>query len=158
MITYRTASGLTELFQAFQLLKNLDVYYPGFDSWFINKCMPSISSGTDKMVIAENDNQMIGVSIIKNSEEEKKLRCVRVVPEYKGRGVALHLMDRSLVLLDCDKPAVTVAEELFHDWSRIFVNRYDFDLSTVAKGAHRPGKLEYFFNGKGIIETPYGRE
>lgn len=158
MTSYRTASGLVELNSAFNLLRGLDSYYPDFDGWFINKCMPSIVSGLDKMVIAENDNQMVGVAIIKNSSDEKKLRCVRVSPEYKSRGIALHLIDIALTLLDCDKPVTSVPEELFHDWSRILVNRYSFNLTTVEKGECRPNKLEYFFNGAPIEPTVYGRE
>ena len=47
---------------------------------------------------------------------------------------------------------------MINDYSRIFVNRYDFDLSHVYKGLYRKGKLEYEFNGgKTLTEkTLYG--
>lgn len=147
MITYRQASGLTELSQAYFLARDLDAYYPEFGFWFANACVPAVMSGRDKMVVAELDGQMIGMALAKASAGESKLRCVRVAPEHKNRGVAVHLIDRTLRLMDCSLPATSVAEELFHDWSRILINRFGFQLDRVEKGMFRKGKLEYFFNG-----------
>lgn len=163
MITYHQGSSLTELMLAHQVLRGIDAYYPEFDDWFINKCMPAVSSGKDRMILAEDHQRIVGVALVKNGEDEKKLRCVRVLPEYNGKGVAIHLIDRALRTLDCDKPATSVPEELLHAWSRILVNRFNFDLGHVAKGLYRPGHLEYFFNGERsndhqVPETPYGRE
>ena len=84
----------------------------------------------------------------KHADDEIKLRCVRVLPEYQNRGTGLHLVDRMLTLLDCDKPHCTVAEEMFHSYSRAFINHFRFNLDEVTKGMYRPGKLEYIFNRK----------
>ena len=156
MITYREARGLTELCQAFELARGLDAYYPEFGFWFANACMPAVMAGQDKMVVAELDGQMIGVALSKASQGESKLRCVRVDPRHKNKGVAIHLIDRSLRLLNCDRPATSVAEELFHDWSRILVERFGFQLSRVQKGTFRQGRLEYFFNGDPAPKAPVG--
>ena len=61
--------------------------------------------------------------------------------------LGITLMDRMLETLECTKPLATVSEEMLHQYSRIFVKRYGFSLDDVAKGAYRPRKLEYYFNG-----------
>lgn len=157
-VHYRRSDRLVDVMRAFQVLRGLDRYYPQFDDWYVNKCVPAILSGTDGLLLAECGTRIVGVAIVKNAADEQKLRCVRVAQEFKGRGTAIHLMDRALRHLGCDKPAVTVPEELFHDWSRILFNRFEFSVQTVVKGAYRPGKLEYFFNGGLQPAAPYGRD
>lgn len=146
MITYQRSSRLADAMLAGNLLQGLDNYYPDFGFWFINKCMPGILLGDDIFIVAREHNRIIGVALGKASKEETKLRCVRVLPEYQHRGIGLHLIDKTLTALDCDRPLCTVSEEMLHLYSRAFINHFNFDLSTVNKGMYRPGKLEYVFN------------
>lgn len=146
MIHYRTTNSLTEAFIAKQKLLDLEQFYPDFNYWFSNKCLPGIVIGTDKLIIAKHDEQIIGIAIGKDSVDEKKLRCVRVRPDYQQRGVGIHLVDKMLRAIDCDKPIATVSEEMLHDFARPFVNHFNFDLTSVNKGMYRRGKLEYIFN------------
>ena len=151
MLEYQQTRNLVDTFLAKQLLSTLDVHYPGFEHWYVNKCMPGILVGTDVMIVAKDKGHVVGVALGKKREEETKLRCVRVLPEYQNRGTGLHLIDRMLKALDCDKPHCTVSEELLHLYSRAFVNRYHFDLTEVLKGLYRPQKLEYVFNAPGMF-------
>jgi GNAT superfamily N-acetyltransferase len=139
-------------------IKDLDRYYPNIEDWYVNKVIPGMIQGSDGMVIAKDGDTPIGVGLYKSEPYEKKLRCIRVLPPYKGRGVGLHLIDRTLKKLDCAKPTVSVAEELIHEYSRIFVNRYDFKISHVYRGIYRTSKLEYEFNGHLNLadSPPYG--
>ena len=102
-------------------------------------------------------NELVGISIIKK-DKEKKLCALRVNDKFKNRGYGLYMLDESLKRLEVDKPLCSVSEEMINEYSRIFVNRYDFDLSHVYKGLYRKGKLEYEFNGgKTLTEkTLYG--
>ena len=88
----------------------------------------------------------MGVAVGKNLPHEKKLRCLRVAPEYRSRGIGHHLIERILVGVGCDKPLVTVPEEMMHDLARPFVNDFHFDLTFVERGLYRQGMLEYVFN------------
>lgn len=126
-------------------MANLDTYYPDFSDWYWNKVVPSTVTSDSFIVLAEDGDQVVGAALAK-AGAEPKLRCVRVLPRLKGRGLALHLIDRALTRLQVDLPELTVPEELIHDYSRMLVNRYSFQLAHVAKGLYRPGKLEYQFN------------
>ena len=59
MIHYRTTNSLTEAFIAKQKLLDLQHLYPDFNYWFSNKCLPGIVIGSDKMIIAKHDEQII---------------------------------------------------------------------------------------------------
>jgi GNAT superfamily N-acetyltransferase len=147
MIQYVRAAKLVDTMQAFKLLDGLNDFYPEFGHWYTNKVMPGVMMGRDILMLARDKHQVIGVALGKRNAHETKLRCVRVLPEYQQRGTGIHLIEKMLTALDDDKPSCTVAEEMFHQFSRPFINLFDFDLSKVEKGMYRPGKLEYVFNG-----------
>lgn len=156
MISYRVSKSLFDCYRAFELTEGLDLYYPEIRDWFWNKVVPSTLTGTSSIILAEHDDQIVGVSMVK-AGDEPKIRCLRVLPAYEGRGVGIHLIDKSLRLLDVDKPMITVPEEKINELSRIMVNRFSFDLRHVDRGLYRPGKLEYQFNGQENqrIKSPY---
>lgn len=157
MISYRTSKALADCYGAFVLTSGLDRFYPEFNDWYWNKVAPSVMVGDSEIVLAEEHGQMIGVSLIK-AGAKPKLRCLRVRADYANRGVGIHLIDRSLAKLGCDRPGVTVPEEKINELSRIMVNRFGFSLLRVDKGMYRPGMLEYVFNDcdEGGNRTAYG--
>lgn len=141
----QTHSAVVAL-QVRPLLNSLNELYPGFDSWYINTVMPGLVAGKDVLLVARDGHQPVGIALGKRSQDETKLRCVRVVPDHQNSGLGLRLIDRMLEALECEKPHCTVAEELLHTYSRAFIKRYGFELNDVTKGAYRPGRLEYSFN------------
>lgn len=155
---YRLSTSFAELMVARAQLGDLDRFYPDFDNWFVNQVVPGVLLHRDPFVVAEDAGSLVGLAIARGGDRPK-LRCIRVSEPYRGRGVGLHLLDRVLAAVDCDKPEVTVAEEMMATWAPILTNRYDFDLTVVHKGLYRRGKVEYAYNApKGkSIPTPYGR-
>lgn len=147
-LTFRNPQTIPDLFNVFNLIKPISEFYPDFSNWYWDKVAPGIITGNDKIIIAEKGNELVGVSIIKNTPNEKKLRALRISEKFQNKGAGLYLIDKSLEELKTDKPIVSVAEEMINEFSRIFINRYDFDISYVHKGLYRKGKLEYEFNGK----------
>jgi GNAT superfamily N-acetyltransferase len=145
MISYRVSKKLMDSYRAFELTSGLDKFYPDFNNWYWNKVAPSTMVGDSEIILAEEHEQVVGVALIKRGTQPK-LRCLRVRPEYANRGIGVHLIDRSLKQLDCDKPMVTVPEEKINELSRIMVNRFSFNLMHVDKGLYRPNMLEYIFN------------
>jgi ribosomal protein S18 acetylase RimI-like enzyme len=147
MIQYERAHRLVDTVNAYRLLDGLENYYPEFGYWYKNRVMPGVMMGQDVLMLAREHGQVIGVGLGKRNDHETKLRCIRVLPEYQGRSVGIHLVEKMLRELDDDKPSCTVAEEMLHQFSRPFINLFKFDVSRVEKGLYRPGKLEYVFNG-----------
>lgn len=148
MIQYEKSKQLVDVLFAKKMLAGLESYYPDFEYWFTNSCMPGILVGHDQLIVAKDKGIIVGVALSKSNKHETKLRCVRVRPEYQNKGVGIHLIDKSLDVLGVDKPFCTVPEEMLHQLSRVFVNRYNFELTSVNKGMYRPQRLEYLFNEK----------
>lgn len=147
MIRYQSNGfSFYQLFSLLPELKKIDPYYPDITQWYVEKCIPGIILGNDQLIIATEHDHLVGFSLGKKSKDENKLRCVRVNDDYQYRGVGIRLIDRMMDLIEDDRPVVTVAEELIHDYSRIFVNRYRYSLEHITKGQYRPNKLEYHFN------------
>jgi len=70
---------------------------------------------------------------------------VRVAPSYHGRGIGLRIFDGLLRWLDTDHPYLTVNEEKFPAFERIF-DSYGFTRTSVKSGLYVPNKSEFMFN------------
>jgi len=146
-IVIQETTSFVTAFKAFPFIKSLDAYYPDIEFWYVNKVVPGIVLGNDKLLVASENDNIVGIALGKNGEQETKLRCVRVHPDYQHSGLGIRLIDRMLDTLEVEKPIATVSEEMINLYSRAFVKRYGFSLSDVTKGEYRPRKLEYVFNG-----------
>ena len=77
--------------------------------------------------------------------EEKKLCTLKVFDEFQNKGYGLKLFEKSFDALNTDKPFLTVSEEKYLEFEKIF-KYFNFELTSVKKGLYRNNKLEYFFN------------
>lgn len=141
-----STQSFVEAFMAVPMLQSLDALYPDLSYWYTNTVIPGLVLGNDVLLLAKEGARTVGVALGKRTASERKLRCVRVLPEVQNLGVGLRLLERMFEELETDKPHCTVAEEMLGLYSRAFVNRYGFQLNAVDKGRYRPGKLEYAFN------------
>lgn len=143
---FERTNSCVDALLALPLLAGLDVYYPDFQHWYVNRVVPGVVTGNDILVLAKERGAVVGVALGKRGPDEIKLRCVRLLPQFQQTGAGIRLIDNMLEQLECETPHCTVAEELLHTYARAFVNRYGFSLSSVDKGRYRAGKLEYAFN------------
>jgi N-acetylglutamate synthase-like GNAT family acetyltransferase len=125
-----------------RFLASLSDLYPGFNHWIENRVFGS----TDSVILLAQEGEHIAGVAIGRKGDNPKLRCVRTHRELQGSGLGIKLLDGMIDHLQCEKPHVTVAEEMMHEYSRAFVKRYGFSLSDVTKGEYRPRKLEYHWN------------
>lgn len=144
---FRNATNLLELKASYQILSKLENSYPNFYDWYWNKVVPGILTKDDELILAYNKNELVGISIIKNNIDEKKLRALRISDKFQSKGYGLYLIDESLKRLEIDKPLCSVSDKMINEYSRIFINRYSFDLTHVYKNLYTKNSLEYEFNG-----------
>ena len=143
MVTIHQSSNAVEALLASPFLHSIDRYYPDINHWFINTVLPGLQLGESVLLLAKDGNNLVGMALGKTGRE-KKLRCVRTTGEHSGLG--LRLIETMFEKLETTTPHCTVSEELLGQYSRMFINRYGFDLNHVSKGEFRRGKLEYHFN------------
>lgn len=137
---------LTELSLTISSLSHI---YPDISHWYNNKVIPRVMLGEDIVIVAKSkNNEIIGFAIGKKTEKESKLCCLMVLPEFRGKGYAVKLINHIIDELNDDYPHCSVSEDLFHIYSKIFINHFKWSLDDVVSGIYHKGKLEYFFNGK----------
>lgn len=156
MLRITESRKLIDCLRVFEVIEPLEQFYPDIKHWFFNKIVPGIIAGDDLLLLAEEGTCLAGVLLAKSGthDGEKKIRCIRVLPEYQHRGIGGSLIEQALVHLGCERPLVSVPEERIHEFSSLFVNRFGFRLSKIYCGLYRPGRLEYQFNdGDLLVES-----
>lgn len=128
-------------------LHNLRDCYPNFDDWMKEKVMPGLLLGERSILVEYRNDQLAGFAIVKDDGFEKKLCCLRVLDEFQNsRGMGVRLFERAFDELGTDKPLLSVSEERFADFARLF-KHFGFQMAKAYEGIYRPGKIEYAFNG-----------
>lgn len=125
-------------------------YYPNHRNWFIKKQLPGVINGNERDILfvrdPENLDNIIGMTCIKNTKEEKKLCTLFVSPEFRGKGIGSSLMEEALRLLGTDRPLVTFPNHL-KDTMNPFIVKYKWKLIETVPNAYGKGKDELCYNG-----------
>lgn len=131
------------------ILADLELCYPNFSLW-IEKVFCELKSSDKRRIILAIDGDffhILGVAIIKNTSQEKKICTLRVLREYQGQGIGTVLLESAIKALQDPRPLITVSE-LQIDIFKPFLEKYGFLLKDKVKSLYRVGKYEYFFNKK----------
>jgi hypothetical protein len=137
-------------------LSNLSEYYPGFGQWYAHKVVPGLKTGERKILLRYIDNRIAGIAILKSTSEEKKLCCLRVLPDFQGSGVGIRLFAESFKHLETEQPLLSVAEEQFSRFERIF-RYFSFEVGNRYEDLYRKKKFETSYNGLLDVQTDIKR-
>lgn len=120
-------------------------YYPNGAEWLSTKVF---SDDPSRLLLISQlpDGLVNGFSILKNDDFEKKICTLFVSPDFRGKGIGTALLDCSLDLLECNKPLITVSDELLLSFIPLF-SRFGFENTTSYVDKYREGHTEYSFNG-----------
>jgi len=128
------------------LTRTIAETYPGYKKWFQDKFMVGLQNETSRAYCFAVDGlTLAGLSLLKNTPEEKKICCLCVSPNYRRMGLASKLMQSSLDLLHTTKPLMTISNNNLNQWQTL-IKRFGFELSRTQAGAYRPDLVEYFYN------------
>lgn len=120
--------------------------YPRHIEWY-DGVMQEIQTGCNrKMFIVYDNKTIIGVSIIKKNQLEKKICSLRVAKEYRGNGIGTSLFKKSLEYLETDKPILTVSENKKEEFQGIF-DYFGFSLEQIYHDKYMRNRDEYCYNG-----------
>jgi len=131
---------------AFPQVDSLSVFYPEFAQWYKSKVLLGLATGERTILMSETGNLLSGIAILKHSETEKKLCCLRVLKPFEGSGVGLRLFDEAFDVLGTTKPLLSISEEQRPKFSRV-LNHFGFECAQEYDGLYREKKIEYSFNG-----------
>lgn len=136
------------LIRVSDFLSEMSCDYPFFSKW-LDKVFRETDTPQRCIVVcrSEDDNTLLGVAILKNTAEEKKICTLRVNKDYKQQGIGSILIDEAIKWLGESKPLITVPEDHISAFKPL-LRKYKFQLCQKVKSVYRNGVFEYFFNAK----------
>lgn len=127
-------------------LTNLSIFYPDFGPWFNTKVVPGLHSGSRSLLMRNVGRRLAGIAVLKHDGLEQKLCCLRVLPDFSGSGVGLHLFEDSFELLKTTQPLLSVCEEQLPKFARVF-DHFGFRSGSRYQDFYRVGSTEHSYNG-----------
>ena len=132
-----------------RLLADLEICYPLFSEW-LEKVFKELETTDKRKIILCTTNDIfnvVGVAIIKNTEEERKICTLRVSEPYQRQGIGSNLLQRAVQELKTPLPLITVSEIYLKDF-KPFLYKHGFKLKDKVKSLYKKDQYEYFFNEK----------
>lgn len=121
--------------------------YPNYYNWFLKKHVPGIYAGTRDTIIAidEDKQQIIGVSNIKLGKE-KKICTLYFEPKYRRNKLGIELTRKSIELLECDKPLITMPSTNINQFKNI-IKQFNWEMTDYVENMYKEKSNEVIFNG-----------
>ncbi len=140
---------------SFLFLLNLE--YPNFTRWYHSLyTAEGLLKKEREIILCKNGDNIAGVMILKQDENEKKICTLRVSPVYQGLGIGSRLIEKSFEYFDNDKPLITIHISKYHEFKKLF-DHYSFSLEQQVQGYYGLLRSELSYNGvlcSDIIKTP----
>lgn len=104
--------------------------YPEYCKWFYTKNVPRIFDGTGEMIFYLDGFQIVGLSILKKDEIEKKICTLLINEEYRKKGYSKQILEDSFKYLETEKPLITIPEKRIEEFSSI-IKAYDWIETSI---------------------------
>lgn len=122
--------------------------YPNILDWYDNTVVPSLTPlGNGCIFVAMNKEDIAGYIILKNTETEKKIRHIMVLPQYRRNHIGSRLILKAFEYLGTRTPKITVSEDSINILQPL-LDKYKFELTDIVKDIYIKGKEECIFNGE----------
>lgn len=122
--------------------------YPNILDWYDNTVVPSLTPlGNGCIFVAMDKDNIAGYIILKNTETEKKIRHIMVLPQYRRNHIGSRLILKAFEYLGTRTPKITVSEDSINVLQPL-LDKYKFELTDIVKDIYIKGKEEYIFNGE----------
>lgn len=128
-------------------LSDLAIEYPFFIEW-LEKVFQELLFTDQRFIILCSGNNIFdikGVSILKKTDNERKICTLRVSKPYKHQGIGSCLLKESVKILEDTNPLITVSGVHMKEFFP-FLKKHGFILKDKVKSLYRRGSYEYFFN------------
>ena len=128
--------------------------YPGFVQWYQNKVERGLISGERKILLRASQGRLAGLAVLKIAEE-RKLCCLRVLPEFQGTGVGVRLFKQAFEELGTEHPLLSVADQRLPIFDKVF-EYFGFQVGAEYTDLYRANSVEYSFNGTLLLPDGLG--
>lgn len=120
--------------------------YPDYKNWFLKKQVPGIYDGSRNIIIAHNNENILGFVSLKKDNNEKKICTFYVTKNYRKNKIGYLLAQKATEWLECDKPLITIPSDKLWDFIKIS-EKYNWEISDIKNGLYRTNNPEIILNG-----------
>ena len=114
--------------------------YPDYYKWFYTKNIQRIINKEGEVIFYLDEFQIIGISILKNTDE-KKICTFLISKPYRRKGYSRLLLTDSFEYLETEKPLITIPEFKVKDFSKI-INTYNWEQTSIID-TYNSREIEY---------------
>lgn len=133
--------------EIYKFLCRLVFEYQGFQNWYQGLYIDEIELKCNReIIICEEYFRIVGVAIIKNDLQEKKICTLRVAREYQNQGIGHNLVEMCMQQLHTDKPMITLHKNKLNQFEKL-LSYYNFELQQTQKHYYSIFSTELVFNG-----------
>lgn len=132
----------------YDFIKMINYDYPTFKVWYTNIFSDNfeLKDGREIIYCLYNKN-IIGISILKKTEEENKICTLRVDKKFQRMNIGKNLINLSTDWLENDKPLITLEKSKYLQFKKLF-DYYGFKLEDEKLGYYKFLSTELSFNGQ----------
>ena len=92
--------------------------YPGYFKWYYQTNIPRILSGEGEAIFYLDGFQIVGLSMLKRTDDEAKICTFFIDEEYRKRGYSSLLLEDSFGYLGTESPIITIPENRLDEFSK----------------------------------------
>ncbi len=129
-----------------QELEPLNFIYPDFKDWLTQKVFRQLITDMRKIFVAQENEIICGILILKDTDEEKKICTLRVTPRYSRLGIGSQLIKLAQSELKTEYPVITVSEKHREEFRPIF-EKFEFSFHQRYFNYYKEETTEYSYNG-----------
>ena len=123
-------------YEIYRFLCRLVFEYQGFQAWYQGLYTEDFELKCNReIIICEDQFRIVGVAIIKNDLQEKKICTLRVAREYQHQGIGHNLVEMCMRQLHTDKPMITLHKSKLNQFEKL-LRYYNFELEQTQKHFH----------------------
>ena len=134
-------------YEIYKFLCSLVLEYCGFNDWYQRLYMGEYELKPNReIVICEDNLRLVGVAIIKNDINEKKICTLRVARDCQRQGIGHNLVELCMRELYTDTPMITLHKSKLNQFEKL-LSYYNFHLEQTQNHYYSIFSTELVFNG-----------
>ena len=125
--------------------------YPEYFKWYYQTNIPRILSGEGEAIFYLDGFQIVGLSMLKRTDDEAKICTFFIDEEYRKRGYSSLLLEDSFGYLGTESPIITIPENRLDEFSKI-IEAYGWVPTETTDKYYSP---EVVFNSSKVLNRKY---
>ena len=125
--------------------------YPEYFKWYYQTNIPRILSGEGEAIFYLDGFQIVGLSMLKRTDDEAKICTFFIDEEYRKKGYSSMLLEDSFGYLGTESPIITIPENRLDEFSKI-IDAYGWVPTETIDKYYSP---EVVFNNSKVLNRKY---